>query len=1070
MTAYAELQVTTNFSFLEGASHAEELVQQAVALGLTAIAITDRNTLAGVVRAHVAARHTDLKVITAARLEFRDGPSALCLPMDRAAYGHLSQLITLGRRRAPKGECWIDWGDLIERIEGQQIILLPPRKPDAAFESRLAALRAILGNNLSLALCRLHRSDDRRRLAELSKLAKGVGVATVVTNDVLYHEPGRQVLQDVLTCIKHGCTIDKAGRRLQPNTERYLKSADQMVRLFKDYPEAISRSVDIANRCRFSLEELRYEYPEETRGQSATPQEELVRLTWEGARGRYPDGIPENVRAILEHELTLISQLGYAPYFLTVHDIVRFARSEGILCQGRGSAANSAVCYCLGITSVDPAKMDLLFERFVSAERREPPDIDVDFEHERREEVIQYIYRRFGRDKAGLAATVIHYQPRSAIREVGKVMGLSIDTIDRMTRTLWGWGREGVDERQISDAGIDPQADRVRRCLELSRELVGFPRHLSQHVGGFIITRGPLAELVPIENAAMADRTVIQWDKDDIDALGILKIDVLALGMLTAIRKAFELIDRHHNRPLTLASVPQDDPKVYEMLSRADSVGVFQVESRAQMTMLPRLRPRNFYDLVIEVAIVRPGPIQGDMVHPYLRRRNGEEIVSYPSKELERVLGKTLGVPLFQEQAMKIAIVAGGFTPSEADQLRRAMATFRRVGTIGLFQTKLIEGMVVRGYERDFAERCFKQIEGFGEYGFPESHAASFALLVYVSAWIKCHYPAAFAAGLLNSQPMGFYAPAQLVRDARDHGVEVRPIDVNTSYWNNTLEPGPRGVALRLGFRQIKGARRTDAERLSEARQEGYSTIRDLWRRATLSLPILELLARADAFGSLGLDRRAALWAIKALGEKPLPLFEFAETLGEPGDNLPPPDAAFEPSVTLPNLTVGEQVVQDYKELRLTLRQHPLALLRPKLRTIGVAQARDLKTLPDNRKVTIAGLVLVRQRPGTASGVIFATIEDETGVGNIIIWPKVFERYRRIVLGARLLGVEGVLQREGLVIHVIANRLTDHTDMLSELSTLTTEDVFADILAHADEVRNPVREIKVNMPPSRDFR
>ncbi|MBP7063436.1 error-prone DNA polymerase [Ferrovibrio sp.] len=1070
MTAYAELQVTTNFSFLEGASHAGELVSHANFLGLKALAITDRNTLAGVVQAHVAARNTPLQIIVGARLDFRDGPSALCLPTDRKAYSRLSQLISLGRRRAPKGESWIDWPDFLERIEGQQVILLPPRQADEAFEARLAQVHGLIGDNLSLGFSRLYRSDDKRRLARLTELAQRHEVATLATNDVLYHRPERKVLQDVLTCIRHGCTIDAAGRRLQPNAERHLKSAAQMAKLFKDYPEAVARSIEIAGRCRFSLDELRYEYPDETQGNSRSPQDELVRLTWEGAADRYPAGIPPKIQAQLRHELGLIERVGYAPYFLTVHDIVRFARSQGILCQGRGSAANSTACYCLGITSVDPAKMDLLFERFISEERREPPDIDVDFEHERREEVIQYIYTRFGRERAALTATVIHYQPRSALREVGRVMGLSVDTIDRMSKTLLGWGRDGIDETQIAEAGLDPDAERLRLTIELARELIGFPRHLSQHVGGFVITQGPLADLVPIENAAMEDRTIIQWDKDDIDALGILKIDILALGMLTAIRKAFNLIDQHHNQAFTLATVPQDDPAVYDMLSRADSVGVFQVESRAQMTMLPRLRPRTFYDLVIEVAIVRPGPIQGDMVHPYLRRRNGEEQVSYPSKELEQVLGKTLGVPLFQEQAMKIAIVAGGFTPSEADQLRRAMATFRKVGTIGLFQRKLIDGMVANGYAQAFAENCFRQIEGFGEYGFPESHAASFALLVYVSAWLKCHYPAVFAAALLNSQPMGFYAPAQLVRDARDHRVEVRPIDVNHSDWDNTLEPVARTTALRLGFRQIKGAREADMTRLVANRADGYPSLRDTWRRAALTLPVLELLARADAFGSIGLNRRQAHWAIKGLGDKPLPLFEFGDAATIEGSNLPPVETGQEPDVTLPSQTAGEHVVQDYRETSLTLRQHPLALLRPQLKPLGIVQARDLATLPENRPIKLAGLVLVRQRPGTASGVIFATIEDETGVGNIIIWPKVFQHYRRAVLASRLICVTGRVQREGLVIHLIADKLDDYTAMLSDLSDIAVEDDFDSNLAHADEVRKPVREVQVIMPPSRDFR
>lgn len=1076
MTEYAELQVTTNFSFLEGASHAHELVNQANFLGLKALAITDRNTLAGVVQAHVAAKDTPLKLIVGSRLDFQDGPSVLCLPTNRRAYSRLSQLISLGRTRAPKGECWLNWSDLTDVLPGQQIILLRPRVIDPEFGDRAFSLRRILGDDLSLAVTRSYRSDDAIRIAETRAFAQPLGIPLIATNDVLYHDRSRQALQDVMTCIRHGRTIDTVGRRLQPNTERHLKSGEQMVRLFPHQREWVERSVQVAERCQFSLDELRYEYPKETRGNSSSPQDELVRLTWLGAEDRYPDRVPDKVRDLINHELALIGRMAYAQYFLTVHDIVNYARSNGILCQGRGSAANSAVCYCLGITSVDPSKMDLLFERFISEERREPPDIDVDFEHERREEVIQYIYRRYGRKRAALTATVIHYQPRSALREVGKVMGLSADVIDKMSKTMLGWGRDGVDEQQIAESGLDPDSDRVRLAINLARELVGFPRHLSQHVGGFVITEGPLADLVPIENAAMEDRTIIQWDKDDIDALGILKIDVLALGMLTCIRKAFSMIERHYGRSLTLATTPPDDPAVYEMLSRADSIGVFQVESRAQMTMLPRLKPRNFYDLVIEVAIVRPGPIQGDMVHPYLRRRNGEEAVVYPSKDLEQVLGKTLGVPLFQEQAMKIAIVAGGFTPSEADQLRRAMATFRKVGTIGLFQKKLIEGMVARGYPAEFAENCFRQIEGFGEYGFPESHAASFALLVYVSAWIKCHYPAVFAAGLLNSQPMGFYAPAQIVRDARDHRVEVLPIDVNHSDWDNKLELLARTYALRLGFRQIKGANEVALQKLVYNRHGGYASPRDIWRRGGVSVGLLEMLARADAFGSLGLDRRQSLWAIRALGENPLPLFEYGDRTLQPGSNQPSIESGDEPDVPLPTQTTGEHVVQDYRETSLTLRQHPLLLLRPRLISLGIVQARDLATHPENRRVKVAGLVLVRQRPGTASGVIFATIEDETGIGNIVIWPKVFERQRREVLASRLLCVEGKVQREGLVIHVIADRLYDCTEMLNELGDIDADGAFEGNISRADEIKRPVnenklpREVRIRFPESRDFR
>jgi len=814
-----------------------------------------------------------------------------------------------------------------------------------------------------------------------------------------------------------------------------------MARLFARHPEAVTRSVEIAARCRFSLDELQHEYPEETRGRSRDPQAELERLTWIGAEARYPEGLPPRVHDTLTRELAIIAGLGYAPYFLTVHDIVSFARARGILCQGRGSAANSAVCYCLGITAVDPAKLDLLFERFVSAERGEPPDIDVDFEHERREEVIQYIYAKYGRDRAGLAATVISYRRRSALRDVGKAMGLPSDTIDALTRGIWGHGDRGDDTggstgggmgggmggdgEWAREAGLDPTAPRLAQTLALSGEIQGFPRHLSQHVGGFVMTRGPLSEVVPIENAAMPEHTVIEWDKDDLDALGILKVDVLALGMLTCIRKGFDLIARHHGPRHTLASVPSGDPGVYDMLCRADSIGVFQVESRAQMTMLPRLKPRAFYDLVIEVAIVRPGPIQGDMVHPYLRRRAGEEPVHYPSPELARVLSKTLGVPLFQEQAMRIAIVAAGFSPSEADRLRRAMATFKRHGDVHKFQERLIEGMAARGYDREFAERCYKQIEGFGTYGFPESHAASFALLVYVSAWMKHHYPAAFACALLNSQPMGFYAPAQIVRDAREHGVTVRPVDVNRSDWDCTLEPGDDGgPALRLGFRQVKGMSEAAARALVEARGEGYSDPLSLWRRAGVQAPALDALARADAFAGMGLSRRQALWAIKGLpAHAALPLFAAAESSG----------VRNEPQTELPAMLAGEEVVEDYASLRLTLRQHPLAFLRGELAAEGVIPAEALATAREGARVWIAGLVLLRQRPGSASGVIFATLEDETGVANIVVWPRVFARYRRPFLQASLLLVRGRLQREGLLIHVVAERMQDMSHRLASL-------------------------------------
>jgi error-prone DNA polymerase len=1027
---YAELQVTSNFTFLRGASHPEELVETAKELGHTAIAVTDRNTLAGIVRFHAAAKDADLQLIIGARLDFEDAPSVLCFPTDKAAYARLSNMLTKGKRRAEKGECILHLDDLIAYGAGQIIASLA--LPTSA--EHLRTLKKHFDGRIYLAAQNLYRGDDASRIAALAVCANEHDIPLIATNDVLYHTSSRRPLQDALTCIQNGCTIFEAGAKLLVNAERHLKSPDDMAALFQDHSDAIRNISDILRACTFSLDELKYEYPSEPVPDGSTAHEELTRLTWLGAEGRYPDGIPDKIRHNIEYELKLIGDLNYAPYFLTVDDIVRFARSRDILCQGRGSAANSTVCYCLGITSVDPNNMDLLFERFVSAARNEPPDIDVDFEHERREEVIQYIYGKYGRTRAALTAEVVCYRSRSAVREIGKVMGLSIDTLDALARST-RWGRDGLKEDRIIEAGLDPTDRTIRIVMALTKQLSGFPRHLSQHVGGFVISDGPLSDIVPIENARMADRTVIEWDKDDLDALGILKIDVLGLGMLTCIRKAFDLIARHHGKTFDLATVPQEDPTVYDMLCKADSVGVFQVESRAQMTMLPRLKPRKFYDLVIEVAIVRPGPIQGDMVHPYLRRRNGEEPVVFPSDELESVLGKTLGVPLFQEQAMKIAIVAAGFSPEEADQLRRAMATFRRVGTIKSFYEKMIQGMVARGYEEDFAARCFKQIEGFGEYGFPESHAASFALLVYVSSWLKRHYPAAFTCALLNSQPMGFYAPAQLVRDAREHGVEVQPVDVNHSEWDCTLEDRRNNPVIRLGFRQIKSMREADVIALLMAREEGYRTVRDVWRRANLSPKVLEMMARGDAWGSIGLDRRSALWQIRGLGDTPLPLFAYAEAHAPSGGNAPPPEWGLEPDVMLPALTMGEQVMADYRNLRLSLKKHPVELLRRDLTADGVVQNASLSKTKDGAWVVVSGLVIARQRPGTASGVIFATLEDETGVANVVVWPTVFDTYRRPLLESRFLRVAGTLQREGIVIHVIARHLIDLTDMILDLNT-----------------------------------
>ena len=1049
MTGYAELQVTSNFSFLRGASHPEELVARAAELGLAAIAITDRNSLAGVVRAHIAAKGAGVRLLVGARLDFTDGPSVLCLPTDRAAYGRLSQLLTRGKRRAPKGECWLGPDDLDEFGDGQIAIALAPetpRLPDERFARALTRLAERFAGSCFLAAQHLSWGNDTRRIAVLAELAEALGVPLVASNDVHAHDPGRRALQDVLTCIREHCTLDEAGFRLFANAERHLKPADEMARLFAAYPDAVARTVEIAGRIDFSLDELSYDYPAELAADGRTPQDELVRLTRAGVEVRYPAGLPAKVEAQIEHELALVGQLGYAPYFLTVYDIVRFARSRGILCQGRGSAANSAVCYCLGITAVDPGRIDLLFERFVSAARGEPPDIDVDFEHERREEVIQYVYEKYGRERAGLAATVIRYRSKSAVRAVGKVFGLSTDVLGVLARTVWGQSGEGVQVEHLAERGLDAGDRRLALVLELSRELIGFPRHLSQHVGGFVITDGPLSALSPIANAAMEGRTTLEWDKDDLDALGILKIDLLGLGMLSCIRRCFALIEAHEGRTLTLASVPAEDAEVYDMLCDADSIGVFQIESRAQMSMLPRLKPRSFYDLVIEVAIVRPGPIQGDMVHPYLRRRAGEEAVEFPSAELEEVLGKTLGVPLFQEQAMRVAMVAAGFSAEGADGLRRAMATFRHTGRIGGFRDKFVGGMTARGYDPEFAVRCFKQIEGFGEYGFPESHAASFALLVYVSAWLKRHAPAAFACALLNSQPMGFYAPAQILRDATVHGVCLRPVDINHSEWDCTLEPageepdtkarggedakqgwGTGGPVLRLGLRQICGFREEDANRLVAAREAdgAFATPASLRARSGLGAASLDRLARADGLGSMRLAQRAGLWAVCGLGPTPAPLF----AQGPEGAAETPPETP----TRLPVMGLGEAVMEDYASLRLSLKDHPLALLRSRLAAERAVPCNRLASLADGARVSVAGLVICRQRPDSASGVIFVTLEDETGVANIVVWQRVFERFRAVVLGAPLLRVTGRLQIEGRVTHLVADRLEDLSERLRAL-------------------------------------
>jgi error-prone DNA polymerase len=1070
MSAYAELAVTTNFSFLRGAAHPQEMVATAEKLGLAAIGIADRNSFAGVVRAYDEwKKRKSIKLLVGVRLVSIDGFEVLAYPTDRQAYGRLCRLLTQGNLKAKKGECHLTFEEILAASEGQILIALPPQTLSDVFTERLSALARAAPGRTFLAGVHYHRGDEPRRLGFLIELGERMNAPLAAVNDVSYHVPERRPLADVLTCIREKCTLSQAGLKLAVNAERHLKPAAEMARLFVGFPAAIARTVKIAEACRFSLGELTYEYPDEPVPEGKTAQQHLEDLTWAGAQERYPldqypDGIPENIKQRLHDELTLIAKLDYARYFLTVHDVVAFARRQQkeILCQGRGSAANSAVCYCLGITSVDPDKSNLLFARFISENRGEPPDIDVDFEHERREEVIQYIYKRYGRDRAAICSTVVHYRSRRAIREVGKALGLTEDVTAALAKTVWGYG-DGLPNEHIRQAGLDPLNPAIRQAVELADELIGFPRHLSQHVGGFVLTRAPLDETVPIGNAAMDERTFIEWDKDDIDTLGLMKVDVLALGMLSCLRRGLDLIQQHYGKAYSLATLPQDDGAVYEMLSRADSVGVFQVESRAQMSMLPRLKPRCFYDLVIEVAIVRPGPIQGDMVHPYLRRRDGIDREHYPSPhpahgpadELKDVLKRTLGVPLFQEQAMQIAITAAKFTPDEADGLRRAMATFRHTGNVHLFRDKFITGMTARGYDRDFAENCFGQIEGFGEYGFPESHAASFALLVYASAWIKCRYPDVFCAAILNSQPMGFYQPAQLVRDARQHGVEIRAVDVNFSDWDCTLEPGADGRhAVRLGFRLIHGINEDELKKLIAARGNGFSSIERLAAIAGIYRFTIERLAEADAFRSLGHDRRAALWAARRLDvigirtarQNASATVEDALPLLAPhlSDELFP-----EPSVALPAMPLCEHVVEDYVATGLSLKEHPVRFFRDRLTTRGVMRNTELRGdgLRQDSMVTVAGLVLVRQRPGTAKGVIFMTLEDETDIANIIVWPKAFEKNRRVVMTARFLAVRGRLQRAGLVIHVVAENFID---LSAELSSLRDGDLYS-----ADPSRAP---------------
>ena len=1014
--SYAELHCISNFTFLRGASHPAELVERARQLGYTALALTDECSLAGLVRAHVAARDTGLALIAGSEFALADGLRLVCLATSRRGYAALARLITQGRRAAPKGRYRLDRADLEGGLEDCLALWLPgalPRAEEAAW------LRERFSGRLWLAVELPAAGTDRERLNTLGSLARELELPAVAASDVHMHQRRRRALQDTLTAVRLKTTVAQAGHALHPNGERTFRT---LARLAELYPKALLDATrDVAARCRFSLDEIRYEYPEEVVPEGSTPAAHLRRLVEEGAMRRWPGGAPPPVRELLERELALIAELGYERYFLTVHDLVEFARSRGILCQGRGSAANSAACYALGITEVDPARMSMLFERFISRERNEPPDIDVDFEHERREEVIQYLYRKYGRARAALTATVICYHPKSAVRDVGKALGLDAPQVGRLAAAMQWWDGNEIADSRVRDAGFDTANPTVARVLALTRELIGFPRHLSQHTGGFVISRGPLEELVPIENAAMPERTVIQWDKDDLDELGLLKVDVLGLGMLSAIRCALALVSSRQQREFRLSDIPAEDPAVYAMICRADTVGVFQIESRAQMAMLPRLRPRCYYDLVIEVAIVRPGPIQGQMVHPYLRRRNRQEPVVYPGPEVRSVLERTLGVPIFQEQVMQLAIVAAGFTPGEADRLRRAMAAWKRKGTLGPFEQRLVDGMRARGYDEGFARQVFQQILGFGEYGFPESHAASFALLVYVSAWLKCHEPAAFCCALLNSQPMGFYAPAQLVRDAREHGVVVRAVDVNASAVESTLEETDEGPpALRLGLGLVRGLSRAGAERLVATRQDGgYRQVPELARRACLAKRDLEALATAAAFAGIAGHRHRAVWDVLGI---------------EPSLSLAPAAERPEGLPLLSAPTEGEDIVADYRSLGLTLARHPLALLRPGLEEGGWVTASSVAELPDGAAVTTGGIVVTRQRPGAAGGVIFVTLEDETGYVNLVIWSRIADAHRKALLGARLLGVAGRLQREGEVRHIVVERLEDRSALLGRLT------------------------------------
>ena len=1063
---YTELQVTTNFSFLQGASHPEEYIAQASLLAYPVIGISDVNSFAGIVRAHVAAKSKGIRLLPGCQLRLMDGTRINAYPISVDGYRQLSALLTRGNLRAEKGDCQLYKADLFDTLSDIQLIFQPPQILDAHFnfdphfKTQLQEFREAFGTKIYLAATRRYLGDDAKQLFRLSEMATACNLRLVATNDVFYHEPSRRPLQDVLTCIREKCTIQEAGFRLHANAERHLKPAAEMERLFRQYPDAIRCTQEIAEACQFSLGMLHYDYPEEITSEGLTPQEELAHLSWQGARAAFGDPVPEKTAAAILHELSFIDKMNYAPYFLTVYDIVRYAREQKILCQGRGSAANSTICFCLGITAVNPAKFDLLFERFISSARNEPPDIDVDFEHERREEVIQYIYKKYGRDRAAIVATVTQERQKGSIRDVGKAMGLSVDTLQRLSRAEWEFTEEWFEGKLLAAQGLNPDDPLLHKVLQLTEQLMGFPRQLGQHTGGFVITRGKLSDLCPVMNARMADRTCIEWNKDDIDAVGFLKIDVLALGMLTCIRKAFSFAKDKYGLDLTLANIPQDDPAVYEMICHADTIGVFQIESRAQQSMLPRLKPTCFYDLVIEVAIVRPGPIQGDMVHPYLRRRNKEEPVEYPSKELEEILGRTLGVPLFQEQAMKIAIVAAGFTASEADELRRSMATFKIKGMVTRFEKKLVDGMVARGYQKEYAHRVFKQLEGFGSYGFPESHAASFALLVYVSSWIKCYYPDVFAAAILNSMPMGFYQPAQLVIDARKHGVAVLPVDINHSNWDNTLEEKDgKYFNLRLGFRQVKGIRQEDMDRLITKKGNGYKHLPAL-RDAGITQGVLEKLADADAFQSMGYTRRQALWEISTGNENPGGLFA--------GQQTKTPDE--EMNIRLPVMKTSEEVVHDYAATSLSLKAHPVSFVREKLSRLHIRAAATLGHGRNGEMVKAAGLVLVRQRPGTASGICFITVEDETGCANLVVFQQIFEKFRKEILQSRLLMVEGQLQIEGEVIHVIVKRCYNLTPLLRSLTSRNDDPLPLLTLSRGDETSIPAHAQDKKNPENADDR